>query len=80
MIALPKHSPCGLDGAGELLPGSIDARCDVVITFRRVERRGKEDIVADKAKGCGAVSSVCRACGLRAKWDDGPCGACEKRA
>lgn len=73
MIALPKHEPCGLDGAGEIRAGTLDARCDVVIKFRLGVRR------ADKSIGCGAVSKVCARCGLRAKWDDGPCGACERR-
>jgi hypothetical protein len=73
VIALPKHAPCGLDGAGELIAGTVHARCDVVIRFRLGTNR------ADKSKGCGAVSKVCAKCGLRAKWNDGPCLACEKR-
>jgi hypothetical protein len=73
VIALPKHGACGVDGAGDLRPGSLDARCDVVIKFRLGANR------ADRSIGCGAISKVCAACGLRAKWDDGPCGACEKR-
>lgn len=73
MIALPKHAPCGLDGAGEAHAGTLDVRCDAAIRFKIGTNR------ADKSKGCGALSRVCAACGLRAKWNDGPCGACERR-
>lgn len=71
MIALPKHEPCGLDGAGELIAGGCAARCEYVVTFANGRQK--------KAIGCGAVSKVCGRCGLRAMWNDGPCGACERR-
>lgn len=72
MIALPPHEPCGLDGCGEPTPGNImEIQCTARITFTLA---GKPT----RARGCGAVSKTCGRCGLRAKWDDGPCGACER--
>ncbi len=74
MIALPNHSPCGIDGCGEIEHGTLSVQC----TTRRSFVIGGGHLAPVDARGCGKISRVCAACGLRAKWDDGRCGACER--
>lgn len=93
---LPPHAPCGADFLGEMISATAARcaeirrfrRCTCKPDPRNKNRgspscdacHGAGYVVLGKRPGCGAISKVCRHCGLRAIWDDGPCEACAQPA
>lgn len=60
---------CG-PALAELEPPAGPARCAEIVEW------GPAGEVVSRRPGCGAAVSLCARCGLRTRWNGGPCSAC----
>lgn len=91
-IVLPAHEPCGNEALGQMLSPTKARcheirrfkRCSCKPDQKNPDRgqvsceicHGIGYRITSRMPGCGAISKVCKHCGLRSIWNDKPCNVC----